>query len=95
MKRFPNIVSRFPSRTRKAVQDTVLGCRGFAAADVARASLMDTANGRRRFETSATAWATRADMIQRLDESSNARRALARAEWAEGESPSIVAANAS
>jgi predicted RNA polymerase sigma factor len=56
---------------------------------------MDTANGRRRFETSATAWTTRADMIQRLDESSNARRALARAEWVEGESPSIVAANGS
>jgi hypothetical protein len=95
MKRSPTIISRIPSRTQKAVQDTVTGCRAFAAADVARASLIDTVNGRRRFETSASAWNSRADMIQRLDESANTRRALARAEWVEDENPSTVAANAS
>jgi hypothetical protein len=82
-------VLQFPSRTQKAVQDTAAGCRDFAAADLARASLMDTVNGRRRFETSARSWAGRADMIQRLDDSFAARRALARAEWdAEEPAPS-------
>jgi hypothetical protein len=85
MKRAPKIVSRIPSRTQKAVQDTVAGCREFAAADLARASLMDTANGRRRLETSALSWTSRAELIQRLDDSFEARRALARSEWEDGE----------
>lgn len=46
---------------------------------------MDTANGRRRLETSASTWTSRAQLIQRLDDSFEARRAVAKAEWEDGE----------
>jgi hypothetical protein len=85
MKRASKIVSRIQGRTKKAVQDTVIGCRELAAADLARASLMDTANGRRRLESSALSWTSRAELIQRLDDSFEARQALARLEWEGGE----------
>lgn len=78
-------LQRVAARTKKAAQDTVAGCREFAAADLARASLMDTENGRRRLETSALSWTSRAQLIQRLDDSFDSRRALARAEWTDGE----------
>jgi hypothetical protein len=79
------VSSKIPGRTQKAVQDTVAGCHGLAAADIARASLMDTENGRRRLESSALSWANRAELIQRLDDSFEERRAVARSEWEEGE----------
>jgi hypothetical protein len=85
MKHSPKVVSRLPGRSQKAVQDTVAGCREFAAADLARASLMDTTNGRRRLESSALSWTSRAEMIQRLDDSFDARQVIARAEWEDGE----------
>lgn len=85
MKLPPNIVSRIPSRTQKAVQDTAAGCLGLAAADLARASLMDTANGRRRLEFSASSWTSRAQLIQHMDDNFEARQAAARAEWEDGE----------
>ena len=86
MKRSPKPDARIPARTQKAVQDTASGCRDFAAADLARASLMDTANGRRRLENSAMSWTSRALLIQRLDDSFLARQAAAKAEWEDGES---------
>jgi hypothetical protein len=94
MKSSTNVFPRFPSRTQKAVHDTAAGCHNLAAADLARASLMDTVNGRRRLELSASTWTSRALLIQRLDDSFAARRALARAEWEDGEmvSPSRSAA---
>ena len=61
------------------------GCRELAAADLARASLLDTANGRRRLESSALSWTGRAELIQRSDDSHDARQAVARAEWEDGE----------
>lgn len=70
---------------QKAVHDTAAGCRGLAAADLARASLMDTANARRRLEASASAWTSRAQLIQHMDDNFEARRAVARAEWEDGE----------
>ena len=76
---------RVAARTKKAAQDTAAGCREFAAADLARASLMDTENGRRRLETSSLSWSHRALLIQRLDDSYEARRVVATAEWADGE----------
>jgi hypothetical protein len=85
MKRSPKIVSQLLGRPQKAVQDTVAGCRELAAADLARASLMDTTNGRQRLETSASSWTSRAEVIQRLDDSFDARQAVARAEWEDGE----------
>ena len=88
MKRSPKIVSQIPDRAQKAAQDTVAGCRELAAADLARASLMDTANGRRRLEFSALSWTSRAELIQRMDDSFEARQAVAKAEWNDGEAVS-------
>jgi hypothetical protein len=76
-----------PHRAKKGASDTVEGCRERAAADLASASGMDTANGRLRFEHSAAAWAVRADLIAGLDESFDARKAAALALWAEDEAP--------
>ena len=78
-------VSRIPARTQKAVQDTAAGCREFAAADLARSSIADTVNGRRRLDSSALSWTSRANLIERLDDSFEARQAVARAEWEDGE----------
>ncbi len=85
MKRANKIVVRIPSRTQKAVQDTVAGCRELAAADLARAALMDTANGRRRLEWSAQSWTSRAELIQRMTDSFEARQVIAMREWEDGE----------
>lgn len=85
MKPSPKSSPRIQGRTQKAAQDTAAGCHELAAADLARASLMDTENGRRRLESSASSWTSRAQLIQRLDDSFEARRASARAEWAAGE----------
>ncbi len=85
MKRSRKPVPQFTARTQKAVQDTAAGCRALAAADLARASLMDTTNGRRRLESSALSWTSRAELIQRLDDSYDARQAIARSEWDDGE----------
>jgi hypothetical protein len=46
---------------------------------------MDTENGRRRLESSASSWTNRAELIQRLDDSFEARRAIAGSEWEDGE----------
>ena len=66
-------------RANKAPQDTEAGCRERAAADFAQAAGMDTANGRLRLEHSGASWASRADLIHRLDASFDARRASATA----------------
>ena len=66
-------------------EDTAAGCRTLAAASLASAALAALPNGRSRFEQSAAAWSQRAQMIQRLDESFEARRTAAAAMWAEEE----------
>jgi hypothetical protein len=85
MKRSPKAGSQTVGTTRRAFQDTAVGCHELAAADLARALLMDTENARQRFETSASSWTARAELIQRLDDSFEARRAVAMAEWRDGE----------
>ncbi len=47
---------------------------------------MDTANRRRRLELSASAWTSRAQLIQHMDDNFEVRRAAAKAEWQDGES---------
>ena len=76
---------RLSGGSPKAAEDTAAGCREHAAADLTRAAQMDTANGRQRLEASAASWESRAASIEDLDDSSEARRALARAEWLAGE----------
>ena len=70
---------------QKPAEETVSGCRGLAEADLARAALADTANGRGRLEASAASWNSRADMIQEGEDSFAERQAEAKAEWADGE----------
>ena len=85
MKRRQENIPRGPARGRKAEEDTPAGCREYAAADLARASLMETTNGRRRLESSAQSWSNRADLLQQLDDGLEAQQALARTEWVDGE----------
>ena len=75
----------FPSRSRKAPADTVDGCRERAAFDLVAAAEMETANGRLKHEHSAASWTTRADLLQRLDDGIEARRAAAYVIWQEHE----------
>lgn len=55
------------NHSTKASQDTAAGCRARAAADLAAAATMDTANGRLKFEHSASTWSTRGELLARLE----------------------------
>ena len=65
--------------TSKSARDTASGCCERAAADLERALMADTANGRLRFESSARSWRERGAMLERLEASFAARQAPARA----------------
>jgi len=69
-------------RSKRSPGDTVAGCRERAAADLVQASTMNTHNARLRLERSAASWTARAEQIQQLDDSFDARRAEAMALWA-------------
>jgi hypothetical protein len=56
------------ARSSKQPQDTIVGCRSRAEADLLASVVVSTANGRIRLETSAASWNARADMLQRLDD---------------------------
>jgi hypothetical protein len=62
-----------PRAVSRKREDTSLGCREMAAADRVRAEATDTAHMRGRMESSADAWTSRADMLQRLERSHDAR----------------------
>jgi hypothetical protein len=64
---------RLTARARRP-EDTEAGCRASAAADLARAAAMDTAQGRWRLEHSAASWVKRADLLKRMAASHEARR---------------------
>ena len=81
MKRSPTGLPQISGRPQKSAEDTAAGCRAFAEADTVRASLMDTENGRLRLEASAESWTKRAQLMQRMDDSFEARQAIAKAEW--------------
>lgn len=63
------------ARTSKQPQDTVAGCRDRAEADQLASVVVATANERVRLETSAASWSARANMLQRLDDNHEARKA--------------------
>jgi hypothetical protein len=82
------VPARPQARGSKQPQDTVGGCRDRADADLLASVAMATANERRRLETSAASWNARADMLQRLDDTHQARKAkLARGGGGEDEAP--------
>ena len=60
-------------RSAKQPADTVTGCRDRAAADLLAAAATPTRNGQLRMEASSACWAARADLLQRLDDSFEAR----------------------
>ena len=70
------MVDRLPpvqiGRKHKPV-DTARGCTERAAADLAKAALSEIANVRRRFETSAAAWTSRAATLRRIEDGAAAR----------------------
>lgn len=51
----------------KQPQDTELGCRAFAAADLLSAEAIVPGNSRARMEHSAATWTIRADLLQKLE----------------------------
>lgn len=73
----PATPERRQTRARQPA-DTVQGCRDRAAADLLASVAMTTANARRKMESSAHSWTARADLLQRLDDSFEARIAAQR-----------------
>jgi hypothetical protein len=61
------------SSSRRKPEDSVDGCRAFAASDRERASTADNGHVRARFERSAQAWTTRATLLDRLEADFDAR----------------------
>ena len=68
-----------------ASTDSPEGCRTHAEQDRIRADAMDTDNGRLRLRRSAAAWDVRADEMEALAGTEEARRAMARSEWEEAD----------
>lgn len=60
-------------RSSKQPADTVAGCRDRAVADLLAAAAMSTRNEQLRMEASSASWGARADMLQRMDDSFEAR----------------------
>jgi hypothetical protein len=79
--RSPRKGARLPhlGNTSKSARDTALACCERAAADLERALMADTANGRLRFESSARSWSERGALLARLEASFAARQAPAKA----------------
>jgi hypothetical protein len=59
---------------QKQPQDTALGCRAFAAADLALAGDLGQGHPRARMEHSAATWTIRAELLHRLEKGINASR---------------------
>jgi hypothetical protein len=55
-----------PVLRRRRPEDTAVGCREHAAADLARASLGGKGRGAWLYESSAASWSKRAEMLDRL-----------------------------
>ena len=61
------------SSSRRKPEDSVDGCRAFAALDRERASTAANGHARATFERSAEAWSARASLLDRLETSFDAR----------------------
>jgi hypothetical protein len=67
-------LARLATTRHKQPQDTELGCRAFAAADLLRAGALTGAHPRARMEHSAAVWTARADLLRRVEASAAATR---------------------
>ena len=70
----PSGLPRLAGGRQKQPQDTELGCRAFAAANLASAGELVQGWPRARMEHSAAAWTTRAELLHRLEAGINAAR---------------------
>lgn len=61
-------------RSGKRAEDTAMGCRANAAADLGRAGAPGGDFMRLRLERSAAVWSERADLLDRLEKKSRERR---------------------
>jgi hypothetical protein len=61
--------------SRRKPEDSADGCRAFAASDRERASTTANTHVRASFERSAEAWSARANLLERLETSFDARAA--------------------
>jgi hypothetical protein len=68
-------LERLAATRHKQPQDTELGCRAFAAADLLQAGALTGAYPRARMEHSAATWTARADLLHRLEAGIAANRA--------------------
>lgn len=78
-KRAPRSQTDVAQPVRRMPEDTAVGCRARAAADLLESVSMTTANQRLRMESSAANWTLRADLLHRLEEGSEARKGKAEA----------------
>ena len=67
------VPARPKARTKKTPQDTAVGCRMRAEADLLVSVAMLTANQRARLEASAAVWSARARLLEVLEERFAAR----------------------
>jgi hypothetical protein len=68
------VPARPTARTKKAPQDTAIGSRIRAEADLLASVTMPTANQRDRLEASAAAWNARAQLLQFVEQRFAARQ---------------------
>lgn len=79
VKRVPRSSITVAQPVRRMPEDTAIGCRARAAADLLESVSMTTANQRLRMESSAANWTLRADLLHRLEQSSGLRKEKAEA----------------
>jgi hypothetical protein len=70
----PTRLERLATHRHKQPQDTELGCRAFAAADLLQAGTLTGPHPRARMEHSAATWTARADLLHRVEASAAATR---------------------
>jgi len=70
----PTRLERLATYRHKQPQDTELGCRAFAAADLLEAGTLTGAHPRARMEHSAATWTARADLLHRVETGAAAAR---------------------
>jgi hypothetical protein len=64
-------------RSGKREEDTAVGCRAKAAADLVRAEALGADRMRWRMEHSAAAWTARAEVLEMIERKADARRCAA------------------
>jgi hypothetical protein len=70
----PPRLERLATHRHKQPQDTELGCRAFAAADLLQAGALTGAYPRARMEHSAATWTARAELLHRVEAGASAAR---------------------